>query len=55
MSESILKTEPYTIQGQFLFEDSLDGDGWFYCISKSYLRFTEFAPELEAIDAKTDS
>lgn len=50
-SESLLKTQPYTIQGQFLFEDSFDGDGGFYCIPKSHLRFTEFAPELETINA----
>lgn len=49
VSESRLKTQPYTIQGQFLFEDSFDGDGGFYCIPKSHLRFTEFAPQLEAI------
>ncbi len=52
ISESRLKTQPYTIQGQFLFEDSLDGDGGFYCIPKSHLRFSEFAPELETINAK---
>lgn len=51
VSESLLKTKPYTIQGQFLFEDSFDGDGGFYCIPKSHLRFTEFAPQLEAINA----
>ncbi len=51
VSESLLKTEPYTIQGQFLFEDSFGGDGGFYCIPKSHLRFTEFAPELETINA----
>ena len=51
VSESLLKTQPYTIQGQFLFEDSFDGDGGFYCIPKSHLRFTEFAPELETINA----
>ena len=49
VSESKLKTKPYTIQGQFLFEDSFDGDGGFYCIPKSHLRFTEFAPDLETI------
>ncbi len=49
VSESLLKTEPFTIQGQFLFEDSFDGDGGFYCIPKSHLRFTEFAPVLETI------
>lgn len=27
VSESLLKTNPYTIQGQFLFEDSFEGDG----------------------------
>lgn len=48
VSESSLKTAPYTIQGQFLFEDSLEGDGGFYCIPKSHLRFDEFAPQLEA-------
>ncbi len=55
VSESLLKTKPFTIQGQFLFEDSLDGDGGFYCIPKSHLRFTEFAPELEIILATTPS
>lgn len=49
ISESPLKTQPYTIQGQFLFQDSFDGDGGFYCIPKSHLRFTEFAPRLETI------
>ncbi|MBS0626107.1 MAG: phytanoyl-CoA dioxygenase family protein [Verrucomicrobia bacterium] len=49
VSESSIKTGPYTIQGQFLFEDSFEGDGGFYCIPKSHLRFYEFAPELEAI------
>jgi hypothetical protein len=53
VSESLLKSQPYTIQGQFLFEDSFDGDGGFYCIPKSHLRFTEFAPELEVISATT--
>ncbi|MEI8366193.1 MAG: hypothetical protein WCF65_07220 [Parachlamydiaceae bacterium] len=52
ISESLLKTKPFTIQGQFLFEDSFDGDGGFYCIPKSHLRFSEFAPQLEAIDAQ---
>lgn len=51
VSESLLKTQPYTIQGQFLFEDSFDGDGGFYCIPKSHLKFTEFAPQLETINA----
>ena len=51
VSESLLKSQPYTVQGQFLFEDSFDGDGGFYCIPKSHLKFTEFAPELEAIGA----
>lgn len=51
VSESSLKTQPYTIQGQFLFEDSFDGDGGFYCIPKSHLRFPEFAPKLETINA----
>lgn len=51
VSESLLKTQPYTIQGQFLFEDSFEGDGGFYCIPKSHLRFSEFAPDLEAFDA----
>lgn len=50
VSESKLKTKPYTIQGQFLFEDSFDGDAGFYCIPKSHLRFEEFAPQLEIID-----
>ena len=48
VSESLLKTKPFTIQGQFLFEDSFDDDGGFYCIPKSHLRFTEFAPQIEA-------
>lgn len=51
VSESALTTKPFTIQGQFLFEDSCDGDGGFYCIPRSHLRFTEFAPQLEAINA----
>jgi Phytanoyl-CoA dioxygenase (PhyH) len=50
VSESLLRTQPYTIQGQFLFEDSLDGDGGFYCIPKSHLRFTEFSPQLETLN-----
>lgn len=50
ISESVLKTQPYTIQGQFLFEESFEGDAGFYCIPKSHLRFPEFAPELEAFD-----
>lgn len=50
VSESLLKTQPYTIQGQFLFEDSFEGDGGFYCVPKSHLRFPEFAPELEKIN-----
>jgi hypothetical protein len=54
ISESVLKTQPYTIQGQFLFEDSFDGDGGFYCIPKSHLRFTEFAPQLEMISEISD-
>jgi hypothetical protein len=49
VSESSLKTKPFTVQGQFLFEESADGDGGFYCIPKSHLRFTEFAPKLEII------
>jgi hypothetical protein len=51
ISESSLTTQPYTIQGQFLFEDSFEGDGGFYCIPKSHLRFSEFAPQLEMINA----
>ncbi len=51
VSESLLKTKPYTVQGQFLFEDSFDGDGGFYCIPKSHLKFSEFAPEIEALQA----
>ncbi len=35
-----------------MFEDSFDGDGGFYCIPKSHLKFNEFAPQLEAIDAQ---
>jgi len=50
-NESSLKSNPYTIQGQFLFEESSVGDGGFYCIPKSHLRFTEFAPQIEAITA----
>ncbi|HEY2809960.1 MAG TPA: phytanoyl-CoA dioxygenase family protein [Rhabdochlamydiaceae bacterium] len=50
VSESSLKTGPYTIQGQFLFEDSFEGDGGFCCIPKSHLKFPEFSPELEALD-----
>lgn len=51
VSESLLNTQPFCFQGQFLFEDSFEGDGGFYCIPKSHLRFNEFAPQLEAIDA----
>lgn len=51
ISESLLRTQPFTIQGQFLFEDSFVGDGGFYCIPKSHLRFNEFAPELEVLSA----
>lgn len=47
VSESSLKTNPFNIQGQFLFEDSFDGDGGFYCIPKSHLKFNEFAPKLK--------
>lgn len=54
ISESLLKTHPYTIQGQFLFEDSFEGDGGFYCIPRSHLRFAEFAPRLEAINEIAD-
>ncbi len=50
VSESLLKTQPYTVQGQFLFEDSFAGDGGFYCIPRSHLRFNEFAPQLEMIN-----
>lgn len=49
VSESSLKTQPYTIQGQFLFEDSYEGDGGFYCIPRSHLRFSELAPQLEGL------
>lgn len=52
VSESLLKTKPYTIQGQFLFEDSSEEDGGFYCIPKSHLKFSEFAPQLEEIDSQ---
>lgn len=51
VSESSLRTKPFTIQGQFLLEDSAEGDGGFYCIPKSHLKFNEFAPQLEAIQA----
>jgi hypothetical protein len=46
-SESLMKTKPFTIQGQFLFEDSFDGDGGFYCIPGSHLRFDQFASHLQ--------
>ncbi|PCI94536.1 hypothetical protein COB11_03740 [Candidatus Aerophobetes bacterium] len=55
VSESQLKTQPYTVQGQFLFEDSCDDDGGFYCIPKSHLRFAEFAHQLETIREQTTS
>ncbi len=51
VSESVLKTAPYTVQGQFLLEDSFEGDGGFYLIPHSHSKFDEFAPLLEAIDA----
>lgn len=47
LSESSLKTNPHSIQGQFLFEDSFEGDGGFYCIPKSHLKFDQFALELK--------
>ena len=49
LSESCLKTQPYTVQGQFLFEDSCDGDGGFYCIPGSHLRFAEFSSYLDIL------
>lgn len=52
ISESSLKTHPYTIQGQFLFEDSFEGDGGFYCIPKSHLLFDQFAPKLESLEGE---
>lgn len=55
VSESSLRTNPYTIQGQFLFEDSFEGDGGFYCIPKSHLRFNEFAREIEALHERGKS
>ncbi len=39
LGKSNLKSDPWTIQGQFLFEDSGDNDGGFYCIPKSHLQF----------------
>ncbi len=42
----VSRDDPYTVQGQFLFEDSFEGDGGFYCIPKSHLRFDEFASQL---------
>jgi hypothetical protein len=51
ISESPLKTKPYTIQGQFLFTDSEEDDGGFYCIAKSHLYFSEFAPVLESLES----
>lgn len=55
VSESLLKTQPYSVQGMFLFEDSFEGDGGFYCIPKSHLIFNEFAPQLETISAISTS
>lgn len=52
VSESSLCTKPYTIQGQFLFEDSFEGDGGFYCIPRSHLLFEEFAPQLPSGQGK---
>ena len=49
ISESLIKTKPYTIQGQFLFEDSDEEDGGFYCFPRSHLRFEEFAPFLNSL------
>lgn len=51
VSESSLSTQPFTIQGQFLFEDSCERDGGFYCIPKSHLKFHEFAPKMETLMA----
>lgn len=53
ISESLLKTKPYTVQGMFLFEDSFEGDGGFYCIPKSHLRFEEFAPVIETLNEQS--
>lgn len=50
VSESSLKTQPFTIQGQFLFEDSFDGDGGFFCIPKSHLQFESFSSFLQALE-----
>lgn len=52
VSESIVNTNPFTFQGQFLFEESVEGDGGFYCIPKSHLLFEEFAPALEEISSR---
>lgn len=52
ISESFLKTKPFTVQGQFLFEDSFEGDGGFFCIPKSHLRFDEFALHLGNLHSK---
>lgn len=50
VSESSLNTKPFTIEGQFLFEDSGDGDGGFYCIPKSHLKFEEFSPTMDELE-----
>ena len=50
-SESSLATQLYLIQGLFLFEDSFEDEGGFYCIPKSHLRFSEFNPVIERINA----
>jgi len=50
VSESSMNTHPFTIQGQFLFEDSFEGDGGFFCIPKSHLRFEEVSPILDAFE-----
>lgn len=42
LGKSNVKSDPWTIQGQFLFEDSGDKDGGFYCLPKSHLQFNEF-------------
>lgn len=55
VSESLLKTKPYTVQGQFLFEESLEGDGGFYCIPKSHHLFEEFAFQLEEFAQRYES
>jgi hypothetical protein len=50
LGKSNLSSDPWTIQGQFLFEDSEENDGGFYCIPKSHHDFANFAKDIQKIN-----